>query len=269
MQQQEHGPMSVEQLQNGAMNAVETLCSVFSMPIEIVLRPRYGSRYFPPPIMFFAAMNMLTMPMIGEAFSSFHNNPLFIAMHKQAPPEALFGIGSLSKLFFLLCFIHGFRTYRRMFKPELEEHSRYEGPPLPFIDLLPGAKNFWLTRIVLEPALVLIAATVLQSIFIFQPGLAHYLQLSALCLTMKSFIAWYRSFQFLRDVLDTRNQSSIVARYINNTASPDELNAVHLATLPKDISPELRKATAIHIARIVFPGTPIVESKGDLNDTVR
>jgi hypothetical protein len=184
-------------------------------------------------------------------------------------PEALFGIGSLSKLFFLLSLIHGFRTYRRMFRPELEEHSRYEGPPLPFINLLPGAKNFWLTRIVLEPALVLIAATVLQGMFIFQPGLAHFLQFAALCLTMKSFISWFRSFQFLRDVLDARNSGPIIGRFVENTATQDELNSLHLASLPKDISPELRRSTAVHIARIVSPSTPITDSKGDFNADFR
>lgn len=263
MENHEYSPMSIEQIQQGAMNVVETFCSVFAMPVEIILRPKYGSRFFPPAIIFFSSVVMLVMPMISAAVSSF-SSPLLMAARIQRP-EALFDIASLSKLYFPLCLIHGFRVYRRMFKPQLEDHSRYEGPPLFFINLIPGSGNFWLTRIVIEPALVLVAATLLQGMFIFQPGLAHFLQFSALCLCMKSFISWYRSFQFLRDVLDARKAGPIIGRFVENTASQDELNSLHLASLPKDISPDLRRSTAVHIARIISPGTTITEPKGDSN----
>jgi len=39
--------MNINQLQNYAMNFVETVCSIFTMPIEIILRPQYGTWYFP------------------------------------------------------------------------------------------------------------------------------------------------------------------------------------------------------------------------------
>jgi len=42
---------------------------------------------------------------------------------------------------------------------------------LVFFQLLPKSSSFWFTRIVLEPAVVLIAATVLGRLFIFQSGL--------------------------------------------------------------------------------------------------
>ena len=180
-------------------------------------------------------------------------------------PQALFGISSLTKLFFLLLFLHGFRLWRLMFKMELEQNSRYEGPALPFFYLLPWSKYFWFTRIVLEPAFVLLTATLLQRIFIFQPGLAHYLQFAALCLAMKHFVGFYRVWEFLREVLDARFAGPVLAKFVENAASQEEINSLHLASLPKDISPELRRSTAAHIARVVSPGTTIPESQGGSN----
>lgn len=258
-QQQQSNPVPIDQLQNRAMNTVEMFCAVFSMPIDVILRPRYGSRYFAPTVMFFAWIVMLFLPMLAETISSFRS-PLAIAAHIQpAPPPGLFGIGSLSKLFFLLCAVHGVRTYFRMFRISSEENSRYEGPPLFFFGLLPWGGNFWFTRLVLEPSFVLLTATILQRLFIFQSSLAHYLQFAALCLAMRQFISWYRAWEFLREVLDARFTGPILAKFVDNSASQDELNSLHLASLPKDLNPELRRATAAHIARVVSPGTTIPE----------
>jgi hypothetical protein len=262
MQPQERTPLSIEHMQNGAMNLAEIFCSVIAMPVEQILRPRYGSRYCPPAVAFFAAVVMVVLPMV-DALASSYGSLLNLAARIQ-PPQALFGIASLSKLFFLVCVIHGFRVYWRMFKPESELNSHFEGPPLPFFPLLPGGKNFWFTRLVLEPAFVLVTATALERAFIFQPGLAHYLQFAALCLAMKNFISWYKSFQFLRDVLDARNAGPIISRFVENAASQDELSSLHLASLPKDLNPELRRSTAVHIARVFSPGTTIPDTpKGD------
>lgn len=264
MQQQQppQGPLDLEQMQNYGMNLVELFCAIFCMPIELILRPKFGSRYFSPPVWFLSSVVILIQVAVADTLAAF-SMPLIFMAARVHRPEALFGMGSLAKLFFVLSFIHGFRIYRRMFKPELENHSRYEGPPVFLIQLIPGSRNFWLTRVVIEPAIVLIIATVLQGMFLFQPGLAHYLQFAAICLSMKSFIDWYKSFQFLRDILDARHAGPIIASFVENAASQEDLNSLHLANLPKDLSPEMRRYAAVHIARIISPGTTIPEPQGD------
>jgi integrase len=37
----------INQLQNIAMNIVEVFCSIICLPVEIILRPQYGTRYYP------------------------------------------------------------------------------------------------------------------------------------------------------------------------------------------------------------------------------
>jgi len=243
--------MSMDHMQATAMNIVELFCSVFAMPVEMILRPRFGTRYFPPTVMFFSALLMLVLPLFSSMAGA-ASNVIFLAARVKAP-EAMFGLASLSKLFFVLCAINQFRLYRRMISMESEPNSRYEGPPLPFLHLIPGSGSFWRVRIFYEPALLFLTSSLLYRLFIFQSGLADYLEFASLCLAMKNFIGWFKAWEFLRDVMDARNVGPILGKFVENTATDDELNTVHLASLPKDINPELRQQTAAYIARVVSP----------------
>jgi hypothetical protein len=264
---QESGALNAQQLQDTAMNTVETFCSIFAMPVEVILRPRYGTRYFSPPIVFFSAAVMLFLPLISATATAVTNIVPFMA--RVVPAQAMFDLASFSKLYFLLCFVHGFRLYRRMLRMELEAHSEFEGPPLPFFHLIPGSKSFWFTRIVLESAFVLIAAILLQNLFIIQSGLASFLEFAALCLAMKNFIGWYRGWEFLRKILDTRNAGPIIAKLVEDRATQDDLAQIHIASFPKNISPDLRQAAAAHIARVYSPDSTITDSNptGDSHAT--
>jgi hypothetical protein len=245
--------MSPNQLQNYALNFVETVCSVFTMPIEIILRPQYGTRYFPVHIFFFSALLMALLPLFSSAADSLSH---VISLGAARPPSGLFGIGSLSSLYFFLTFLHGFRLWRRMICMELENHSEYEGPPLPFFNLIPGSKSFWFTRIVIEPVFVFIAASLLEGARIFQSGLATYLHLAALMLAMKSFIGWYRAWEYIRKILDARIVGPIITKLVENKATEADLAPIHLAGFPKNIAPELRQAAASHIARVFSTEIP-------------
>lgn len=44
---QQESSLNISQLHRYAMDVVEAVCGVFTMPIEIILRPQYGTRYFP------------------------------------------------------------------------------------------------------------------------------------------------------------------------------------------------------------------------------
>jgi hypothetical protein len=134
-------------------------------------------------------------------FDDAHDLPF---THYRAP-IGLFGIGSMSKLYFILSFIHGIRLWRLVVQMEKEKVSTFEGPPLFFFQLLPKSSSFWFTRIVLEPFFVFIAATILGRLFIFQYGLTHYLQIAALMLAMKQLIEWNRAWEYLRILMDSLN----------------------------------------------------------------
>ena len=56
--------MNINTIQTTMMNLVYNVCSIVTMPVEMALRPHYGSRYFPPVIMFFSAAMMILLPVI-------------------------------------------------------------------------------------------------------------------------------------------------------------------------------------------------------------
>ncbi len=245
MQQNNTQHMSFDQLQDYAMGVIHTVCGSFSRPIEMILRPWHGTRYFNVAQITLSTLGMLILPAfiaVGDTARS------LIPFSHPAPSIGLFDIASFSKLFFLLSAVHGFRIYRRMIRPETESISDFEGPALPFFRLLPKSDSFWFTRIVLEPLVVFIAATILANIHIVTPGLSLFLQFCALCLGLKEFVDWYANWIFMRNVLDIRNRGPLLTRLMEDTATEEDRAQIHLASFP-NVSPELRRETVAHIAR--------------------
>ena len=132
-----------------------------------------------------------------------------------------------------------------------EQNSLYEGPPLFIFRILPG--TFWMVRILYEPVFLFALGFVLPNFFILQPSAAHFLMFSGLMLAMKSYAAWYMQWQFLRGLMDMRNAGPIIAKFVDNTATDEDLATIHLASLPKDIPDDVRRDTASHIARAISP----------------
>jgi hypothetical protein len=249
--------MSLDQLQDAGTNIVFLFTSIFTRPLELILRPWHGSRYFSPIVIFLSSALMLLLP----AFTA--TTQAVVGMIPFGPHFAVvpgFDIASLAKLYFMLSFFHGIRIYRRMIKPETELHSGFEGPPLPVFDFLPWGNRFFFVRIVLEPAAVFILATILANFHIITPGLATFLHFSALCLVMKEFIDWYQCWLEIRSILDARNAGPLIAKLIDNTATENEKAALHVASFPKNLTPELRKETVMHIARAYDVHLPNNES---------
>jgi hypothetical protein len=248
MQQQQPQQQSpnLEQLHRIAINLVEFFCSIIAMPIEIIIRWQYGTRYFPIPVVFLSTMMMVFLPLLSQAADGVAR---MIPFHGAAPPPpGMFSFANFASLYFFLSFLHGFRVWRRMAYPELEHLSRWEGPPLPFFYLLPGARSHWVLRILIEPVSLFVSSIFLEHAFIIQSGLATYIRVAAVALVFKNFIFWYRAWEFIRDYLDNANMAPIVAALMQNKASPQDLAKIHLATFPK-ASPGLMAGVAARIAQ--------------------
>jgi len=236
----------VEHLQNNAMEFVHALCSVICLPVEVFLRPGYGTRYFPAPITFFSTVMMILLPAIITLFTNFMR---MLPLTQPQPATGMFGLSDYAHVYFIVAMVHGFRLWRRMLNPAREQHSEYEGPALPVFQWIPRGGSFWFVRIVLEPVTVLIAAVILPDFYIVQADLSLYLKLAALALFAKNFISWFRAWEYIRKILDTRISGPIIGKLIDNEATDEELAPMHLASFPKNIDPEIRRAAAKQIAR--------------------
>ena len=242
----ESGELNLRHMEDSALNGMEVVCSVISQPVEIILRPWYGTRYFLVPVTALAAALMIFLPLIGNMLMWLGHLILFVNI---PPPRGMVDFATFEELYFAFSAFHAYRLWQRMIHMEREPNSQHEGPPLPFFHFIPWFSSFWKTRILAEPLLVFLAAIVLRDFLIIQSPLAFYLQIAALALMGKNFVAWFRNWQYLRVQLDIRNAAPIIARLVEDQATEEELNQIHLASFPKNIDPEIRKATAIHIAR--------------------
>jgi hypothetical protein len=241
--------VNINHIQDSMMNLVYNVCSIVTMPVEMALRPRYGSRYFPPVITFLTAVMMIVVPAFVSLAGSLAHMAPFVRFQGDF---GMIGMDGFSRLFFLGGFAHGFRIWRRMLHMEREQNSVYEGPALPFFAWLPGA-SFWRIRIIYEPVFVFVLSLVLPNFFILEPGAAHFLTICALFLAMKQYVAWYRQWEFLRELMDMRFAGPIIAKLAENEASDDDLASVHLASFPKDLSPDIRQAAVSYLARVFSP----------------
>jgi hypothetical protein len=261
MQPQQPQPMNTNTLQDRARNVVYGFCSVFTMPVEVIIRPWYGTRYFEPFIPLLSLFTLFALAGLAEIATPF-TSPLFMAARIQRPHE-LFDLSSLCHLFLLLLLAHGIRLYRRAIHMHLEKHSRFEGPALFFFQLVPGGKNIWVTRIFLEPLFVLLTASLLHRLFIITSPLESYLWLSAACLALKNFLVWRIQRDFIRDILDIQNAAPIIVDLVQDKATEKQLEPIHLASFPKDIPPDIRRSAVTYMASIISPGTTIPEPEGD------
>jgi len=241
------GALNMEHLQNTSLNFVETICAIVSMPVEMLIRPQYGTMYFPVPVVFCCGILMLLLPAVSSAWTSLTQ---MVPFFHYPPPLGLFDFGALAKLYYLLSAVHGYRLWQRM---EREQHSQYEGPPLPFFAILPKGQSFWFTRIVLEPCFVFLAATVLEDLFIVQPSLGAYLHCAGLALAMKNFVSYFRSWRGLRKILDIQNSAPAIVRLVENKSTPEDEATLHIASFPKNLDPQIRRAAAVHYAHSVSP----------------
>lgn len=55
--------MNLNQLQDTAMDVVRTFCAILTRPVELILRPRHGSRYFSPVVIFGSTLVMMILPL--------------------------------------------------------------------------------------------------------------------------------------------------------------------------------------------------------------
>ncbi len=228
------------------INITYNICSIVTMPVELALRPFHGTRYFPPLVMLFGMAMMLIVPTFFSVVGAVGN---MIPFHRVQSSFGMIGIWGLSKLFFLGLAIHGFRKWRLMMHPEMEENSYYSGPPLFFFNLLPRA-SFWRIRIIYEPLFLLVLSGVLPNFFILEPAAGNFLLISAIFLAMKNYTRWYMEWEFIRNIMDAKFMGPKLAHIAEHGANDEDLGVINMASFPKDLPPDVHKATIKHIARI-------------------
>ena len=243
--------MNFAESEESALNLVSFFCAIVTTPFEMALRLRYGTRYIPSPVLGASCLLMILMPLIGAFFQGVQG---MIPFSHPAPTIGMFGFDMVAKLFFAGLIVHSIRLKRLFLHMHLEENSYFEGPALPIFSLIRWFRqSFYTTRIVGEPLFLLLVSVVLQDLFIIQHGVAIYMRIAAVALVMKSYISWYRNWQYLRDVFDGQGIGPVLAKLVEGKATPEELAVFHLASFPKDVPERARAEATANIVRTYTP----------------
>lgn len=231
-------------LQNSGMNVVELVCEAFSQPVTIMVRPFYGTRYYSVVSTFLSLAMMVLLPAFMVTVQGVAR---MVPLLNIPMPRGMFSLGDFAELYYIVAFAQGIRLWRRMFHPEREDLSQFEGPALFFFNYLPKSQSFYFVRTVWEPLAVLLVSIVLQDLYIIQSPLALYLRCAAFAMMMRSFIAWFRGWEVQREILDSKYVGQIVSKIADGTATPSERDQIFVATIPP-LSPPQETAGA-HPAR--------------------
>ena len=234
--------ISMQQFYQGGIRIAQNVCAVVTTPVEYALRPFYGTRYFDPIQMAMTCVLMMLLPLLGRLTS-------YLPVVGGASSTGGFvGLGTISLLFFASNVIHGPRLWRRIFNMELEQHSEFEGPALPFFTRLPLGESFWVVRVVWEPLFVALVAVVLSLIPVFTRPAMIYLLVCAFMLAFKNYLSWYQSWLHLRSLMDAKFAGPLVAKAVSGKATEKELSQVHLAGFLGSVPAEIRAAAIAEMA---------------------
>ena len=255
------GPLDINNLEDAAQNILLFIASIVSKTADTAVRPLFGTRYYSPAVETFAFLLLIVVASVHSmAVEMTHMIP-FVG----GPPPAagMLDLWWLVRISLIVQIIQRIRLFRRMINVSRERFSWYEGPPLPLLQFIPGCSSFWRTRSLMEPALVFVVASVLQHLFIFQSSLATFLQVSAVALFVKQSLHWYMSWQVMRDAIDAANAAPLMSAFIEGRATDEEMAPIHLASFPKDTTPEIRRVAAIKVARAYGQSTTLGENNDD------
>jgi hypothetical protein len=210
------------------------------------LRPWHSTRYYPVPVAAFSSLMMILLPLLSAALAGI--TAMIPFAHPSRTP-GMFSIGDFAELYFVVAAFHFARLWRRMVHMHLETHSMVPGPPLPIFHLVPWMDTPTKIGIWLEPAFILICATILQDLLIIQPGLALFFRISAGALAMTNFVRWFRDWEQRRDLVDLAYAAPILADLTENKATDEQLASINLASFPDDLPENIRSQAAAGIVR--------------------
>jgi hypothetical protein len=184
-------PDSLQAIIKFGLDVLLLIASVFAAPAELALRRRQGTRYQNLIVLGFAQFPILFFAGLG------------MTAGKSLNDNGLIGIGWVCLAFTALQWVHFFHMWRMMCDPHREVYSYEDGVELPFWKHCPGGTKWVRVRFLYEPGLLILAAVVLRGLGIISSAAAIYIALSGIALFIKVTFLWYRTWEYLRDLLDT------------------------------------------------------------------
>ena len=195
--------MQPDMTETMACNGLIGLFSLQSFPLEMVLRPRYGSRYFKIVLVVLAILLFPGVCILSTPFG---------------PKSSMAAL----VVFWGLFIYHTFRQRPFYSRPkETEIDSELDNPGWSFL-----SHGSWLwTRAVWEPLFALTVIVILYGLGLSWP-LALFLIIACFALSFKCFLLWYLAWLWRRTRLDMQNRMPVMEEIATGTTSKDVMPQV-------------------------------------------
>jgi hypothetical protein len=230
---------------NVMLNLTYQFTSVLTVPIEMCLRPRFGSQYFSPIVVAIAVL--LFQGVTGAT-------ALYQAL--QGYSSAPIGMGILTVALWGGCIYHAIRIRRLILDMDREGDSEEEGSALFIFTLLPRGDRWTWVRCFWEPLAVIGFSALVYVTGTLTPFTAAYLALCGVALFLKNYAKWYQSWRWIRGIRDKEYRAGIIARIALGEAPTQTIGHCVLAALPESSGPKERTAIAAHFSGL----TPEMQS---------
>jgi hypothetical protein len=184
-------PDSLQAIIQFGLDVLLLIASIFAAPAELALRRRQGTRYNNLVVLAAAQFPILLFGALG------------MTAGKSLNDNGLIGIGWVCLAFTVLQWVHFFHMWKMMVDPHREAYSYEDGMELPFWKHCPGFTTWARVRFLGEPGLLIVGAIFLRGLHVISSAAAIYIVLAGIALFIKVTFLWYRTWVYLRDILDS------------------------------------------------------------------
>ena len=189
-------------------------CNGFCLPLEMVLRPRYGTRYFLLTSYAWSWGILQGWVILSWLIRAFR------ALAPGIPAETRpVDMGTLLILFYVLFIYHVIRLRRLVVNMNLEKDSEMENPGWKLLRYLPRGKLWTRQRMVYEPIICIAFAVGMYRSEILALPAAAFIMIGGVCLSLKATMIYWQGWEFVRIGRDAMARTEIMRSFGKN---PDD-----------------------------------------------
>lgn len=189
-------------------------CNGFCLPLEMVLRPRYGTRYFLLTSYAWSWGVMQSWLALSWVIR------IFRALAPGIPAETRpVDMGTVLLIFYALFVYHVIRLRRLVVNMNLEKDSEMENSGWKLLRYLPSGKLWTRQRMVYEPVICAAMTIGLYRAEILAFPATAFLLIGSISLSLKATMIYWQGWEFVRGGRDAMARTSVMRAFGKN---PDD-----------------------------------------------
>jgi hypothetical protein len=220
-------PSPMEMAQRYMRQVIIGLCNGYCLFLEMIVRPRFGTRYFLLMSFVWSWVSMQLWVIVSWGIRILRIVVPGVTVAKQP-----FDMGSVLLAFYVLFIIHVVRLIPLMLHIEREKDSEMENEGWALLRLLPRGRSWAMQRIVYEPVICLAAAIGLFNADVLGLVGTAYLILGSVCLSLKAAMIYWQGWEYIRIGRDAVARAKLIRSFGENPSSaPDRIGDIVMSSI--------------------------------------